>query len=318
VFVNRTSPYKSNQFLWLVFKLLIVILSGYFIYDILANSAELKFTDFYSKLNEFDVFSVKNITFLLFLTIINWILEIAKWKILIKRVNNISWFEATKQSLTSLTFSLITPNRIGEYGAKALYFKKEKRKEILLLNFTGNFYQLVSTTIFGLVGILYLIDYFSFSFITLKNTSILFVGIGVGFLLIHFLQKKFELVGRWITKVKDALKLKKNMPVLFLSLLRYVVFSHQFYFLIRIFTIDISYWNAMAGITSMYLIASLIPMLSIFDFVLKGSVAIFVFSFFEINPMLILSITTSMWVFNFAFPAIIGNYFVLQFKPVKQ
>ena len=316
--MNRTSPYKSNQFLWLVFKLLIVILSGYFIYDILANSAELKFTDFYSKLNEFDVFSVKNITFLLFLTIINWILEIAKWKILIKRVNNISWFEATKQSLTSLTFSLITPNRIGEYGAKALYFKKEKRKEILLLNFTGNFYQLVSTTIFGLVGILYLIDYFSFSFITLKNTSILFVGIGVGFLLIHFLQKKFELVGRWITKVKDALKLKKNMPVLFLSLLRYVVFSHQFYFLIRIFTIDISYWNAMAGITSMYLIASLIPMLSIFDFVLKGSVAIFVFSFFEINPMLILSITTSMWVFNFAFPAIIGNYFVLQFKPVKQ
>tara|TARA_R110001632_G_scaffold42605_4_gene107885 strand:+ start:7762 stop:8571 length:810 start_codon:yes stop_codon:yes gene_type:complete len=269
-------------------------------------------------LNEFDVFSIKNITFLSFLTIINWVLEIAKWKVLTKKVKNISWFEATKQSLASLTFSLITPNRIGEYGAKALYFKKEKRKEILLLNFTGNFYQLISTIIFGLVGILYLIDYFSFSFITLKNTSILFAGIGVSFLLIHFLQKKFEQVGRWITKVKDALKLKNNMPVLFLSLLRYLVFSHQFYFLIRIFTIDISYWNAMAGIASMYLIASLIPMLSIFDFVLKGSVAIFVFSFFEINPMLILSITTSMWVFNFAFPAIIGSYFVLQFKPVKQ
>ena len=77
---------------------------------------------------DFNVFSIKNIVLLLLFTLINWLLEIKKWKILAQRVMEISLIEATRQSLSSLTFSLITPNRIGEYGAKALYFKKEKRK----------------------------------------------------------------------------------------------------------------------------------------------------------------------------------------------
>ena len=45
-------------------------------------------------------------------------MEIAKWKILTNNVKKNSWLDATKQSLASLTLSLITPNRIGEYGAK--------------------------------------------------------------------------------------------------------------------------------------------------------------------------------------------------------
>ena len=56
-------------------------------------------------------------------------------------------------------------------------------------------------------------------------------------------------------------------------------------------------------------------MLSLFDVVLKGSVAIWVFTFFNIEPLTILSITTIMWLLNFVLPAIIGSYFVLTFKP---
>ena len=40
----------------------------------------------------------------------------------------INFFEAYEQCLASLTVSIITPNRIGEYGAKALFFEKENRK----------------------------------------------------------------------------------------------------------------------------------------------------------------------------------------------
>ena len=55
--MNITSSYKSNQFLWLVFKLLTVILCGYFIYTIIAHNEKFRFIDFYSKLIDFDVFS---------------------------------------------------------------------------------------------------------------------------------------------------------------------------------------------------------------------------------------------------------------------
>lgn len=116
--MNITSSYKSNQFLWLVFKLLTVILCGYFINTIIAYNEKFRFIDFYSKLIDFDVFSSKNIVFLLFLTIINHFIEIYKWRILINNVNKNSWLEATEQSLASLRLSLITPNRIDKYNTK--------------------------------------------------------------------------------------------------------------------------------------------------------------------------------------------------------
>lgn len=148
--MNITSSYKSNQLLWLVLKLLTVILCCYFIFANIAFNEELKFIDFYTKMINFGVFSSKNIIFVLFFTIINHFLEIKKRKTLTKSVKKNSWFEATEQSLASLTFSIISPNRIGEYGTKVLYYPNNKRKQILLLNFAGNFYQLAITIILGM------------------------------------------------------------------------------------------------------------------------------------------------------------------------
>jgi hypothetical protein len=93
------------------------------------------------------------------------------------------------------------------------------------------------------------------------------------------------------------------------------VFTHQFYYLLLIFKVDVSYFNAISAITTMYLIASMIPMLSLFDVVLKGTVAVWVFYVFGIAPVAILCITTLMWVLNFVIPALIGSYFVLRFNP---
>ncbi len=126
---------------------------------------------------------------MLFLTIINHFLEIAKWKILTNNVKKNSWLEATKQSLASLTLSLITPNRIGEYGAKALYYTNDKRKQILLLNFAGNFYQLVITIVLGAIGLVYLRKYSSFSAISIYYSIILIAGTVILGSSIYYLEK---------------------------------------------------------------------------------------------------------------------------------
>jgi len=65
----------------------------------------------------------------------------------------------------------------------------------------------------------------------------------------------------------------------------------------------------------MYFIASIIPILSLFDVLLKSAVAVFIFSFFEIDELKIICISLLMWIFNFVFPAVLGSYFVLTFKP---
>jgi len=277
----------------------------------------LKFIYFYTKMINFGVFSSKNIIFMLFFTIINHFLEIKKWKTLTKSVKNNSWFEATEQSLASLTFSIITPNRIGEYGAKVLFYPNNKRKQILLLNFAGNFYQLAITIILGMIGLVFLYKYASFSIISTQNSIIIIIALISVVGIFYFLKENYSKIGDWLSKIIELLSFKNNKIVILISLLRYLVFSHQFYFLIYCFKLNISYFEAMTAISSVYLIASCIPILSLFDVSLKGSVAIIVFSIFEIDSIQILSITTLMWLLNFVFPAIIGSYFVFQFNPEK-
>ena len=127
-------PYKTKQFFFVLIKLSIVVCAFYFIYAKLSKNEHLEFGEFIVFLNENDTFSPKNITFLLILSTSNWFFEILKWQNLVKTIQQISFRNALEQSLGGLTASLITPNRIGDYGAKAVYYSKPLRTKIVLLN----------------------------------------------------------------------------------------------------------------------------------------------------------------------------------------
>jgi hypothetical protein len=294
------------------------MLFGYFIYHTLTTNEQLDFNVFAETVTQSSLFSPLTLILLLVFTLLNWMLEITKWKLLTNSIHSTSWKEATQQSLSSLTFSLITPNRIGEYGAKAIYFPKEKRKNILLLNFIGNFHQLLVTLILGVIGISFL--RFRMDDLMPENfqffLKVLPITVGITVLILNF-NKRFVQWRQRIWNRFDFITQKLNVFVMGLSLIRYLIFSYQFYFLLIVFEVEISYWIAMKAIAVMYLIASIIPMLSLFDFVLKGSVAVAIFSLLGISPWTILTITTLMWVFNFVLPAILGSYYVLTFKPIK-
>lgn len=318
--MNYSNSYKFKQFFPLVVKLFVVIGCGYFIYEKIFTNQQQSFSNFTSILIKNDVFSSKKILFLLIFTFFNWISEIKKWQLLVQQAQNISFSEAAKQSLASLTASLITPNRIGEYGAKALYFKKSSSKKILALNLVGNFSQLLVTIIFGIVGCGFL--FFNFT-IELDYFNILFALLFfmLVFSIFIFIDKKGISFKGYSTKSfkksMNDFSRKTIQKVFILSVLRYIIFSHQFYFLMMIFNFDIIYFDAMMCIFSMYLIASIIPMLSLFDVVIKSSVALLIFSFYQVNDSSILAIVLIMWIFNFVLPSIVGSYFVLTFNTDK-
>ena len=84
--------------------------------------------------------------------------------------------------------------------------------------------------------------------------------------------------------------------------------------LLQIFQVNLSYLNAMIIITAMYLLASIIPTIFIFDVIIKGSVAVYLFSGADINELIVLSIITIMWLLNFVMPSLFGSYYVLRFN----
>ncbi|RAJ18158.1 lysylphosphatidylglycerol synthase domain-containing protein [Olleya aquimaris] len=314
-------PYKTKQFFFVLIKLSIVVGAFYFIYQKLLKNDSLDFNRFLSFLSENELFLAKNIIFLLILTILNWFFEIIKWRFLVSKIKRLSVLEATEQSLGALTASLFTPNRIGEYGAKAIYYSKPHRKRILLLNLISNMMQMSITVILGVIGAVFLfqnykieLDYFRLS----RGLIVVFIIASLTFFGVK--QNKYSIKGFPIEKIRDfVFNLGASYLIfgLFLSLVRYAIFSFQFYVILSLLGVDLGYFDAMIIITSMYLLASIIPTISIFDVVIKGSVAIYLFDLAGVAELPVLSCVLLMWLLNFAIPSIFGSYYVLNFNLPK-
>ena len=200
-------PYKTKQFFFVLIKLAIVVGASYYIYNRLTNNNELDFSLFVDFLSKNNVFTPKNIFFVLFLTIFNWFFEILKWKELVSTIKKISFFEATKQSLSALTASLFTPNRIGEYGAKAIYYTKRFRKRILLLNLMGNVFQMSATVILGIIGLYYFVTTYNvdISYYRISRFGIVVLMVA-GFAVFGITQNKYKIKGFSIERIKSFVK----------------------------------------------------------------------------------------------------------------
>jgi uncharacterized membrane protein YciS (DUF1049 family) len=302
-------PHKTKQFLVLLVKILIVVAAFYFIYNELANNDKLDWKKFIALFQKNQ--SVLGIVFILFLSFLNRFLEIVKWQNLVSSFKIISLGEATKQVLAALTAGIFTPNGVGEYAGKALYFEKSKTKKIVFLNLICNGIQLVLTVVFGTIG-LWILGY--------RLWVLFIVGFSVGFLLLTFFTKKIKIkdysIEKFIEKVNKIPKSIHERNIL-LGIGRYITFSHQYYFLFLAFDVHLPYIALMATITTVYFLASSLPSFQFLDFAVKGSVAVYFFKILGVNEWIVIFITTLMWFLNVVIPVVIGSYFVLKFKLKK-
>jgi hypothetical protein len=303
---------KTKRFLLFLIKIVIVGGAFYFIYNQLAHNDKLDWQKFIILFRK--NYSLGGISFLLLLSVLNRFFEILKWQNLVSFLHNISLSEATKQVLGSLTAGLFTPNGVGEYAGKALFFEKSKAKKIIFLNLICNGIQMILSVVFGIFGLLYFNA--NYNIITTKTVSILF---GICFLLfgILFVSKKINIKGYSIEKLIHKInEIPKSIHQknIFLAVCRYLVFSHQYYFLFLAFDVDLPYFTMMATIASVYFLASSLPTFQFLDFAVKGSVAIYFFGKLGVNEWIVVFISTLMWFLNVVLPVVIGSYYVMNFK----
>lgn len=305
-------PHKTKQFLVLLIKILIVGGAFYFIYNQLANNDKLdwqKFLIIFQK-NQ----SVSGILFILSLSVLNRYFEILKWQNLAQHIHKISLGESTKQVLAALTAGLFTPNGVGEYAGKALFFSKSNTKKVIFLNLICNGIQMVLTVIFGIFGLLYFNA--QFNVITPKTVLILF-GVLIAVFTLLFSIKKLTIKGysieKMIHKINEIPKTIHQRNIL-LGICRYLVFSHQYYFLFLAFDVNLPYLTLIAAISSVYFLASSLPTFQFLDFAVKGSVAVYFFGILGVNEWIVIFISTLMWFLNVVIPVVIGSYYVLNFK----
>lgn len=305
-------PDKAKQFLVSAAKLLIVAGAFYFIYDQLAHNDKLEWQKFVALFKK--NWTIGGVLFLLSLSFLNRFLEILKWKNLVGVFRIISVAESSKQVLAALTASIFTPNGIGEYAGKALYYDKSETKKILFLNLINNGIQMVLSVVFGIFGLLYFNA--EFDIITTQTVGIIFIVFCV-LLLASFFFKGYTIKGysleKLIHKINGIPKPIHQRNIL-LGLSRYLVFSHQYYFLFLAFDVHLPYLMLMSVIASVYFLASSLPTFQFFDFAVKGSVAVYFFGLLGVNEWIVIFISTLMWFLNVVLPVVIGSYYVMKFK----
>ncbi|CAM4080478.1 lysylphosphatidylglycerol synthase domain-containing protein [Flavobacterium sinopsychrotolerans] len=307
-----TIPHKTKQFLVLLIKLLIVGGAFYFIYNQLANNDKLDWQKFIVLFQKNQ--SIGGIAFILLLSVLNRFFEILKWQNLVEFIHKISLGEATKQVLGALTAGLFTPNGVGEYAGKALFFDKSNTKKVIFLNLICNGIQMILTVIFGIFGLLYFNA--KYNVITSKTVVLLF-GFLILLFIVLFSVKKITIKGYSIEKLIHKInEIPKSIHQknIFLGICRYLVFSHQYYFLFLAFDVDLPYFTLISTISSVYFLASSLPTFQFLDFAVKGSVAVYFFGILGVNEWIVIFISTLMWFLNVVLPVIIGTYYVLNFK----
>ncbi|MBW3518975.1 hypothetical protein [Flavobacterium sp. NKUCC04_CG] len=306
---------KTKQFLVLLIKILVVAFALYFIYHQLSNDKAVDFKVLLPLIG--DPKNTGLIVLVLLLTFTNRFVEILKWQNLAAVVQKISLGESTKQVLSALTLGLFTPNGIGEYAAKVLYFDRKDAGQILFLNVICNGTQVIYGISFGALGAL------SLHFIY-QITSDQIIGLIIGVLslaiLLIYLLRNVEIKGysiRWLITEIRKIPYSIHRKNLFLSFLRYVALMHQYIFLYRLFGVELPYYELLCSISFIYLLASSLPSFQFLEFAIKGSIALYIFNLLGVNSWIVALVAALIWLLNIVIPVLIGSYFVLSFKLKK-
>jgi len=297
---------KAKQFLIILIKISIVGAAFYFIYNELANNDQLDWEKFIILFRKNQ--SISGISFILLLSVLNRFFEILKWQNLVSYLHKITLPEATKQVLGALTAGLFTPNGVGEYAGKALFFEKAKAKKIVFLNLICNGIQMILSILFGTIGF-WVLGY-RFWVLVILFSSFAFCLLGFGLKKIKIKGYSIEKLIHKINEIPKSIH-QKNI---FLAVCRYLIFSHQYYFLFLAFDVDLPYLTMMATIASVYFLASSLPTFQFLDFAIKGSVAVYFFGILGVNEWIVVFISTLMWFLNVVLPVIIGSYYVMNYK----
>ena len=313
--------YKSKQYLVFGLKISLLAITFSYLYSKLFTNESLSLEEFTTNLRNVGSFSATSVLIFLILSAANWIFEILKWQTLVSTMEKISFNTALKQTLAALTISLATPNRIGDYGAKAYFYSKEKRRKILLFNFYSNAIQMLCTLVFGSFGLIYFSMLFKNQYLLEIFGVILISSIGF-FAIVYFLKDKNLIIKDFtiqniIDYFKKLPKTAKYRSILF-SLLRYLIFSSMFYAMLKFFGAQIDLAKAFPLIFAMYLLVSIVPMLFFFDVVVRGGVAVWLFSYLQVPELIVLCTVLAMWILNFVIPSIIGGFFVLTYKSKEE
>ena len=264
------------------------------------------------------------------LMLVNWGIEALKWKISVKGIQKISYATAFRAILSGTSFSVTTPNRVGEYLGRVLYMNEGNRVKAVSLTIVGSISQLIITIAFGLVGLLFLRSrVVSAGLATDFWIDVIIGGTSATLLLLTVFYFRLPFLIRWLDRLPFSRKFSWMisaleefnatllLQLLSLSAIRFLVFILQYYLMFRVFEVDITWVQGLLGVSVSFLVMAAIPTIALFtDLGLRGEVNLQLLGLFSNNSLGISLTAASIWFINLIVPALVGSLLILSIKRV--
>ena len=252
---------------------------------------------------------------------LNWGIECFKWKLITSQVETISYKTAVKSVFAGICLGNIAPGRAMEFVAKIYFFKPVNKPSVTILHFVNGMFQMIITVFVGICAIVYKFKSDGQSKVLLY--SIIFGGLLIcGFFClaifnISFIQKKLKFI-KWfkVSESNHTLSFSKKLilQLVLLSILRYAVFTFQFYFIYTVLSEPLPFFQIMASIAGYFMLTSIIPMVSIIEPAIRAAIALFVFNNNGDNSVSVILSSTLLWLINVVLPSLIGYAIILKEK----
>lgn len=331
----KTKVIKSAN---IALRILVMLLAIGFVYKNILERADIKQWIEWNELLAYFRSNIYLFLIVLLLMPLNILLESIKWKVLIDKLEEVKLNKAFTAVLSGISVSMFLPNRTGDYLGRVFILQHASHIKGMLVTIIGSFAQLITTIIAGSIALICVVPTIYelnqslnfYLYITLVATLL---SVIIFLILVFFQLSLLKIIGEnifkkkseWIGKYAHVFTMYSNnelLKVFALSVFRYLVFSFQFFLMLRILGLQIGYLPSMALISITYLIIMVIPTIAITELGVRGSLSIAVFSMYFQNSALwtetfafsVLTASTTIWIINIAIPAIAGVVFVYRMK----
>jgi hypothetical protein len=270
-----------------------------------------------------------NLVAVLGLMVVNWSIEAIKWKTSVKPIQEVGFIKAFKAILSGVSFSVSTPNRVGEYLGRVMYMEEGNRLKTISLTIVASISQLIITLLAGCIGLVIIRSGIEGKgLISPLWMDVIVYGTIAALLLLTLFYFRLSWLIKWVDRLPgssrfaylvralEGFNATLLLKLLSLSALRFVVFIVQYYLLFRLFAVDVSWWETFWGISVSFLVMAVIPTFAIAELAQRGYIVKTIIGLYSANEVSIIFATAGIWFINLIIPAIAGSLLILSIRRI--
>jgi len=248
---------------------------------------------------------------------LNWLLEAVKWQKFVKVVEQISLKQSYNAVLAGITTGFFTPNRIGEMVGRIIYLRPENRKAGVSMSVLNGLTLNMIVALFGIPASIVFFNRGNSRFNPYDNNWIwlllLFIVavMGLYFYLPPYIRKKsgkrkmgkFSAFVGFLSQYTSA----DLAVILFISAVRFLLFSLQYYFMLLFFNIDLTLPDVVTAIPANYLFITFTPKIAFSEGAVRSSYAVIFFGAYSNQTAGLALVGITIWMINYAIPMALGS-----------